>query len=189
MEQKLETQRLILRRFTPQDGDDLYEYLCDAETVKYEPYDPFTLEQACSEAARRATDPSFWAVCEKDTGKLIGNLYFCRQQPQEFRSWEIGYVFNRHYGSRGYATEAALRMLQYGFEVCGAHRIEAHCNPENTRSWQLLERIHMRREGHFSKKATFRNDEAGNPIWHDAYAYGMLEEEWKRVNKDDGARG
>lgn len=180
MQDVFETQRLILRRFTAADGDDLHDYLSDAETVKYEPYDPFTLEQARGEAARRATDGAFWAVCEKAAGKLVGNLYFSRQQPEHFRCWEIGYVFNRRYGGQGYATEATQRMLQYGFEECGAHRIEAHCNPENERSWKLLERVHMRREGHFPKKATFRCDASGQPIWHDAYAYGMLDEEWQR---------
>lgn len=179
MQDVFETQRLMLRRFAADDGDALYDYLSDAETVKYEPYAPFTLEQAKAEAARRAGDEAFWAVCEKSSGGLIGNIYFSRQQPEEFLAWEIGYVFNRRFGGQGYATEAANRMLRYGFEQCGAHRIEAWCNPENTRSWKLLERIHMRREGHFPKKATFESDAAGRPIWHDAYAYGMLEEEWQ----------
>jgi RimJ/RimL family protein N-acetyltransferase len=180
MQDVFETERLLLRRFTAEDGDALYDYLRDAETVKYEPYDPFTPEQAAQEASRRAGDEAFWAVCEKATGRLIGNIYFARQQPEEFRTWEIGYVFHRGFCGQGYATEAARRMLQYGFDACGAHRVEAWCNPENTRSWKLMERLGMRREGHFPKKAFFRLNAAGQPLWHDAYAYGMLEDEWAR---------
>jgi RimJ/RimL family protein N-acetyltransferase len=52
------------------------------------------------------------------------------------------------------------------------------CNPENADSWRLLERLGMRREGFFRKKAFFRTDEAGNPLWHDAYEYAVLEESW-----------
>jgi RimJ/RimL family protein N-acetyltransferase len=182
MMETLETERLILRRFAPDDGADLFEYLSDEETVKYEPYGVLTLAQAQIEAARRATDEAFWAVCQKETGRLIGNVYFCRQQPEQFKTWEIGYVFNRGFTGHGYAMEAVLRVMRFGFEELGAHRIEAHCNPENERSWKLLERVHMRREGHFQKKAFFKYDASGRPLWHDAYAYGMLDEEWKGLN-------
>ncbi|MDR2932966.1 MAG: GNAT family N-acetyltransferase [Oscillospiraceae bacterium] len=176
----LETKRLVLRRFSTSDGADLFEYLSDPRTVRYEPYDPFTFEAAEAEAARRADDPAFWAVCLRDTAKLIGNIYFSKQGPDMFDTWEIGYVFNRSYGGCGYATEAARRVLKHGFDDCGAHRIEAHCNPENTPSWKLLERLNMRREGHFLQKVFFKRDDNGNPMWHDAYAYGMLDVEWRR---------
>lgn len=178
MADTLKTDRLILRRFAPSDGADLFEYLSDAETVKFEPYDAFTREQAEAEAARRANDDAFWAVCLRDGGKLIGNLYFALQQPEQFRTWEIGYVFNKRFGGAGYATEAAIRVMRHGFEDLAAHRIEAYCNPLNERSWLLLERIGMRREGYFPKKAYFRCDESGRPLWHDAYAYGILGEAW-----------
>lgn len=172
-----------IRKFQPEDWQDLFEYLSDEEVVKYEPYCAFSKEEAIKEAARRTTDDAFWAVCLKENGKLIGNLYFCRQQPEKFMAWEIGYVFNRQYNGKGYATEGAFRLLRYGFEVCSAHRIVAHCNPENTASWRLLERLHMRREGHFYKKAFFKYDVGGNPIWHDAYAYAMLSDEWNELSK------
>ena len=174
----METERLILRRFASSDGADLFEYLSDAETVKFEPYDAFSREQAEVEATRRAKDDAFWAVCLKDGGKLIGNLYFALKQPEQFKTWEIGYVFNKHFCGLGYATEAVIRVMRYGFENLGAHRIEAHCNPLNERSWMLQERVGMRREGHFPKKAYFQCDAFGQPLWHDAYAYGMLDEEW-----------
>ncbi len=178
MTEMLNTQRLTLRRFAPTDGEDLYEVLSDEETVRFEPYGVFTLEEAQREAERRASDDAFWAVCFKETGKLIGNVYFALQQPDSYKNWEIGYVFSRSYGGRGFATEAVHRVMRYGFEECGAHRIEAYCNPENVRSWTLLERVHMRREGHFLKKAFFMLDPSGHPLWHDAYAYGLMEEEW-----------
>jgi len=177
----METERLVIRRFKTEDRQDLYEYLSDEDVVFYEPYTVFTKETAREEAARRALNNSFWAVCLKQNHKLIGNLYFEQIEPKNFRTWEIGFVFNKNFQGMGYATESACRILRYGFEECGAHRIFACCNPENTASWRLLERLRMRREGHFLKKATFKNDNQGNPVWHDAFEYAILHEEWVKI--------
>jgi RimJ/RimL family protein N-acetyltransferase len=190
----VETERLIIRPFRADDWEDLYEYLSDEEVVAFEPYPPFSRLEAVKEAERRSRDGSFWAVCLKtsiaeregghsdasESGKLIGNLYFARQEPAEFMTWELGYVFNRGYHGKGYATEAAGRMLAYGFGELDAHRVIAGCDTRNAPSWRLLERLGMRREGCFLKKAFFKRDAAGNPIWHDAYEYAILAEEFAR---------
>lgn len=175
----LETERLILRPFCPDDWQDLFEYLSQESVVKYEPYNVFTEEACQQEAISRSQNGAFWAVCLKENNKLIGNTYFEQQQPKQFMTWEIGYVFNPAFGGQGFATESARAILRYGFEVLGAHRIIAMCNPENSPSWRLLERLSMRREGHFLQKAWFKTDEFGNPLWHDAYEYAILAEEYK----------
>lgn len=174
-----ETDRLIVRSFCSDDWKDLYEYLSEKTVVKYEPYDVFTEEGCREEAVYRAGNSAFWAVCLKEDGKLIGNLYFQQQEPREFLTWEIGYVFNPRYYGAGYATEACKGMLKVGFEQYGAHRIIARCDPENSASWKLLERLSMRREGHYKKPAFFKKDADGRPLWHDAYEYSILEEEFK----------
>jgi RimJ/RimL family protein N-acetyltransferase len=173
----LESQRLVLRGFVHEDWKDLYEYLSDEHVVKYEPYGTLSADNCKKEAERRSEDESFRAVCLKE-GKLIGNVYFQLQPPAEFLTWEIGFVFNRHYHGRGYATEACGRILRYAFEELGAHRVIGNCNPENTASWKLMERLGMRREGHFIKPAFFSMKPDGKPAWHDAYQYAILEEEW-----------
>jgi RimJ/RimL family protein N-acetyltransferase len=101
-----------------------------------------------------------------------------RPRPKRFHTWEIGYVFNPKYCGKGYATEACRRILQHAFEELNAHRIVAECNPENTASWKLLERLSMRREGYYKKPGFFKRTLYGEPIWHDAYVYAILEEEW-----------
>lgn len=178
--QTLKTERLIIRPFTEEDGADLYEYLSDEEVIKFEPYDAFSLEESKKEAARRASDEAFWAVCLKENNKLIGNIYFQKDGPEEFRTWEIGYVFNSAYYGNGYATEACKCLMKLAFEEYGAHRIIALCNPDNTPSWKLLERLKMRREGHFLKPVYFKYSEDNKPLWHNAYQYAILEEEWSK---------
>ena len=173
--QQLETERLVIRRFKEEDWKDLYEYLSDEEVVRYEPYQAFSIEASQNEAKSRAESPAFLAVCLKENNKLIGNIYFAKQ---EFKTWEIGYVFNRSYQGRGYATEAANAVIAYGFNTRGARRIVAMCNPLNTASWRLLERLGMRREGHLKQNIYFKKDEKGNPIWSDTYEYSILKDEY-----------
>jgi RimJ/RimL family protein N-acetyltransferase len=172
------TERLYLRPFRPEDKEDLFEYLSQESVVKYEPYHVFSMEECRQEAARRSQIDSFLAVCLKENNKLIGNVYFQQQEPEEFLRWEIGYVFNPAYYGKGYATEACKRVMKYGFEQLNAHRVIGMCNPENTSSWRLMERLFMRREGHFIKSAFFWRSKDGKPIWHDAYQYSILAEEF-----------
>lgn len=173
-----ETERLILRRFTADDWQDLYEYLSDENVVRYEPYDVYTEEQCKKEAEERAGLDCFWAVCLKGSGKLIGNVFFQQQEPKEFMCWEIGYVFNPRYSGHGYATESCKALMGYAFQELNALRIVAMCNPENPASWRLLERLGLRREGHFIKNIFFKYNVRGEPVWTDTYAYAQLAEEW-----------
>ncbi|MDZ7543907.1 GNAT family N-acetyltransferase, partial [Clostridium perfringens] len=108
--------RLIIRKFQKNDWQDLYEYLSDEEVVKFEPYDVYSENQAKEETIRRSNDESFYAVCLKESGKLIGNLYL---DEGDFDTWELGYVFNRKYQGQGYAAESAKALLNYAFEHLG----------------------------------------------------------------------
>lgn len=178
MRMQLESERLLLRRFKSSDWKNLYDYLSLDEVVRFEPYPPFTEEQCREEAVGRSRLDYFWAVCLKESNKVIGNVYFQKQEPDEFMTWELGYVFNPSFGGRGYATESCLRILEYGFGELKARRIVAMCNPENTPSWKLLERLKMRREGHLIKNIFFKRDAMGKPQWNDTYEYALLADEW-----------
>lgn len=176
----METDCLLIRRFTPDDWQDLYEYLSQEAVVKYEPYEPFTEASSKQEAVRRSGDDSFWAVCLKGCEKLIGNIYLSKQ---EFDTWELGYVFNADYQGKGYATEATQSVVNDAIKNHNARRIIAMCNPLNEPSWKLLERLGMRREGHLRQNIYFKRDSAGYPIWQDTYEYGILAEEWLNLQK------
>ena len=168
--------RLIIRRFKESDWEDLYEYLSNPEVVKFEPYYPYTEDQAKQEAKLRAENKDFYAVCLKDTGKLIGNLYFTQY---DFDTWEIGYVFNDKYHHKGYAFESAHALMNHAFSNLGARRIIAVCSTLNTASWRLMERLKMRREGLLRQNVYFKTDSKGKPIWYDSYEYAILKHEWK----------
>lgn len=171
---ELKTDRLIIRRFSENDGEDLYEYFSNPRVLEFEPYKPFTKAEAYAEAKRRVGDERFLAVC-LENGKLIGNLYFAKG---EFETWEVGYVFNEKYWGKGYASESLLALMKYIFDELGGRRIIAMCDPKNPNSWRLLERVGMRREGTLLQNVYFFTDEEGNPIWKDTYEYAILSSEF-----------
>jgi RimJ/RimL family protein N-acetyltransferase len=171
----IETERLLIRQFQQGDYLDLFEYLSRPETYIFEPGVPITLDQARELATARATGVDFLAVVLKSNSKMIGHIYFAGVEPADLLTWELGYIFNPIFHRQGYASEAAAAVVAHGFSDLGAHRIMARCNPDNPASWKLLERIGFTREGHFHKSGFFRRDAKGNPIWHDAYEYSMIE--------------
>lgn len=173
----METKRLIIRQFEPGDWKDLHEYLSQESVLRYEPGSVSSEEDCKNMATERSQGKDFWAVCLKDTNKMAGHVYFAQKEPKEFLTWMIGYIFNPAYYGKGYATEACQRLLKYGFEELGAHRVMALCNSENAPSWRLLERLLMRREGYFKKEVYFRTAESGQPMWQDTYQYAILKEE------------
>ena len=181
----IESQQLLIRRFKASDWQDLHEYMSKASVVEYEPYEAFDEETSKKVAKLRSEDHAFYAVILKESQTLIGHIYFTLCEPSHKKTYVIGYVFNPNYGGKGYATEACKKIIEYGFEELDAHRIMARCNPENRKSWRLLERLHMRREGHFIKCNYFNVDENKEPIWHDAYEYAILSEEWLSLKESN----
>lgn len=176
----LKTKCLILRKFKSTDWEDLYEYLSDERVVQYEPYGIFSEEECRVEAVSRSKNDSFWAVCLKDSGKLIGNVYLAKQ---DFDTWELGYVFNGSFQTKGYATEAAKALIDHVLVHHKVHRIIAMCNPLNKSSWRLLERLNFRREGHSIQNIYFKRDQYGQPLWSDTYKYAILASEWLAINQ------
>ena len=166
----LETERLILRRFSADDLSDLFEYLSDDEVVKFEPYKAMSLEEAKNNLKWRIETDEMIAVELKETHKMIGNIYLGKR---DFHSLEIGYVFNRKFWGKGYAKEGCAAIIQYFFNN-GIHRIFAECDPDNINSWRLLEAIGFEKEAHLKQNVYFWTDEQGDPIWKDTYIYAKL---------------
>lgn len=177
------TERLILRDFVPEDWPAMYGYLSRELTVRYEPYRPVDEPTARRWAEERSTDPSFVAVCLRESGELLGNLYLAGEAHGRF---ELGYVFDDRRWGKGYATEAARALLADAIKHRGAQRIVAMCDPKNERSWRLLERLGMTREAHLRRNHWFFTDENGQPLWHDTFIYSLMPEDegWRTLARE-----
>ncbi len=168
----IDTERLTIRQFMPDDWQKVYDYTADPEVMAYIPEGQFTEAQAQAFVVKNAGEQAeAFAVMLKAENELIGHMLFHPWfAPQ---TYEIGWVLNPVYHRQGYATEAARSLLEYGFEMLALHRIIATCQPENMPSYRVMEKIGLRREGFF-RKCIYRNDS----LWWDEYFYAMLEEEW-----------
>jgi RimJ/RimL family protein N-acetyltransferase len=177
----LNTPRLTLRRFRPDDADDLHEYLSDPRVYRFEPGDPLDRGQADQRAAEMAASSHFWAVALRNAGKVIGQIYLKQVEPLEHLTCELGYILSPAYQRQGYGTEAAAALVHHALAAGGMHRVVAHCNPENTASRKLLEKIGFRREGLLRQDVFFRRDAAGAPLWTDTCVYALLAAEVARL--------
>ncbi len=145
--------------------------MSDADIIKHLPEDLFskndTKEFIDSNIGKNSKN---YALILKDDESLIGHMIFHKWFAPD--TLEIGWVINSQYHHKGYASEAANRLIEYGFSSLSSHRIIATCQPENVASWKIMEKIGMRKEGHF-KKCIFRRGK-----WIDELFYAILAEEW-----------
>ena len=167
---RIETERLVLRVFTETDYDDLYEYLSQLRDNEFEGYPGITYETGREHLKYRVNSEEFYAIVLKETGKVIGNIYYGKR---DFEAREIGYIVNQNFQRKGYALEAVTAVIDNAF-ANGVHRVFAECDPRNECSWKLLERAGLDREAHFRKNVFFQRDALGKPKWKDTYVYAKL---------------
>ena len=182
----LETSRLLLRPFTMDDLDAFFAIQSRPDVSRYLYWEPRDLEQARGVLAKKASQSVLdsdgqglsLAVVRRDTGALAGevNLFWLSRV---HRSGEIGYVFHPDHAGKGLATEAARVALALGFGTLGLHRIIGRLDARNDASARLLERLGMRREGHFVQNEFVKGE------WTDEVVYALLEDEWR---VDNGTR-
>lgn len=148
----METARLRLRQWRPEDREPFAMLNGDPEVMRYF---PDTLDRRASDALADRIEKliaeqgwGFWAVALKQSGDFIGFVGLHRPAPELPFSpcVEIGWRLARPYWGRGYAVEAAKAVLAFGFEQLGLDEILAFTVKHNRRSWQLMERLGMVRE-------------------------------------------
>jgi ribosomal-protein-alanine N-acetyltransferase len=141
---KLETNRLVIRNFVPDDWRGLQEVAIQyqaSEWAKYEDPWPTGTDEVKGMTQFFTSGDDYLAVSLKDTGKLIGLIAIERRKEQEERVHNLGYVFHPGYSGQGYATEGCRAMMAYLFEQMGIDAIVTGTRPENIPSVRLLERL------------------------------------------------
>lgn len=169
----IKTNRLWIREFEDADWEAVYAYTSKQDVMKYIPGGVQTREDTKKFVSKnRGANAENFPVIETDTNTLIGHIVFHKYFGNH--TYEIGWVFNPAFQQKGYATEAAQAVLEYGFTKLNLHRIIATCQPENTPSYRVMEKAGMRREGFFKKCIPSGDD------WWDEYYYAILKEEFTR---------
>ena len=149
---RLETPRLVIRRMTMADAEDIYEYGRDQEVSRHVLWDAYrSLGEARMylkyvQRQYRLNEPASWGIELKATGRLIGTIGFMWWN-QEYRSAEVGYSLARAYWNQGLMTEALRAVVKFGFEEMNLNRIEAQHETTNPASGRVMEKVGMKKEG------------------------------------------
>ena len=144
---ELETERLIMREMTHADLPSLCEIMKDENTMyAYEgAFSDAEVQEWLERQILRYQKWNFglWAVVLKETGKMIGQCGLTMQPWKDDEVLEIGYLFNRNYWHKGYATEAAAACKQYAFDVLKAEEVCSIIRDTNIRSQNVALRNGM----------------------------------------------
>lgn len=138
----LETLRLAMRKFVPEDHADLRRLDSDPRVMKYVTGRPATAEESAT-AIRRVVryyamypDLGAWYTTRRDTGEFIG--WFSLKYAGGSCDIEIGYWLLPQMWGQGFATEGATAMHDYGFDDLGLDRIIGVTHPDNRASQNVL---------------------------------------------------
>ena len=175
---RIDSERLILRRFEDSDLDLFVAYRNDPEVARYQSWDSFDEREAKAFIREMASAqpgvPGDWfqfAVESRETGELVGDCALQVDGQEPYRA-ELGFTLAREHQGKGFASEAVSRLLTYAFTSLDLHRIFAIADCRNEPSWTLLRRLGLRQEGHFLQNVWFKGE------WSDEYLYAVLKDEW-----------
>jgi RimJ/RimL family protein N-acetyltransferase len=182
------TERLVLRRFEPADAAPLAAYRSDPGTARYQGWStPYSLEAAEAFVAEvAAADPgepgtAFQYAIERGTSPgLVGDVMLATGEDR--RLVEVGVTLAPAARGEGLAAEALTALIEHLFSDAGVHRVEARCDPRNTASRDVFERLGFRQEGHLV--AAYWDEGEG---WLDDVILAMLADDWRAARLADRA--
>lgn len=160
----IETKRLILRELDYIDENDLFEMDSDPEVHLYIENNPVKTINETQKVIKmlksqyKENGIARWAVVDKLTKECIGwsgLKYFNQQLNNHKNFYELGYRFKKKHWGKGFATEASIAILDYGFKNLEVEVIFAISNPKNLNSKKVLTKLG------FDFKETF--DYEGDP--------------------------
>jgi RimJ/RimL family protein N-acetyltransferase len=185
----IETERLLLRRYTDDDFDALFAIQSREDVTRWLPWPERTAEQTADSLAMKIAaiaihqdgDTVTPAIELKATGQLAGDVML-HANSHAHRTGEIGYLLHPDHQGHGYMTEACRPMLELGFTCFGMRRIIGRLEPRNGPSARVLERLGMRREAHFVENEWLRGE------WQSELVYALLEREWRAAQSQPRRR-
>ena len=150
-----ETERLLLREMNQADLPALCKILQDAEVMyAYEhAFDDAEVHAWLNNQLRRYREDGFglWAVILKETGEMIGQCGLTMQDVDGVMVPEVGYLFQKAFWHKGYATEAAVGCKKYAFDVLNLPEVYSIIRENNLPSQRVAKRNGMTPVGRIVK--------------------------------------
>lgn len=186
----LETERLVLRRLTGDDVDDLVELDSDPEVMHFitggRPTPRSEIEDDFLPAIlgyyERFAGYGFWAVIERSTGQFLGWFHFRPATASEPDEVELGYRLRTSAWGKGYATEGSRALIEKGFAELGVERVVAFTMVVHVASRRVMEKAGLRviRTFHQPWPDYIEGEEQGD------VEYGLLRSEWEQLGGTGG---
>lgn len=168
----LNTERLILRQPVLSDAQDVFIFRSDPIVQRFnsnpitEIYEAEELISTINEEYER-TDGIIWGITLKGVDRVIGLVGF--NQWSYHNRAILGYDLAHEFWGQGIGSEAARRVIRFGFEFMGLNRIEAPTIEDNNESRRMLDKLGFTCEG-IRREYSLEDDGK----YHDSAMYGLL---------------
>lgn len=170
----LNSERLIIRDFKQED----YDFFCKQEsaeaTLRYESDSIPTVEDLKKKfkeimSLMESDDRiKYSLLIEKRVSNIPVGRIVIWQIDEKINEWEMGWTIHIDHTKKGYASEAATALIEFGFEQLSANRICANCNEANIASERVMQKIGMKKEG------VLRQTRKLNDKWYGSCVYSIL---------------
>lgn len=176
--QRLETERLILRRFVKEDSEAVYKnWATDPEVTKYLTWQVHPNEKVSKQAVKswlkQYSDDNYyhWAIVLKENGdEPIGGIDVVLIN-EDVSMMHIGYCIGRNWWHQGITSEALKAVMDYLFDVVDVNRIESRHDTRNPNSGKVMMKCGMKYEG------TLHSADRNNQGVCDISYYALLKSE------------
>ena len=169
--QTIETDRLILRRFTIDDAEDMYNnWASDPEVTKFLTWPTHSSvdvsRYVLNDWVSHYEEGDFfnWAMELKENGQVIGNISVVEVK-ERAEAADMGYCMSRAYWGRGLMPEALKAVMDYLFDVVGLNRVAACHDVNNPKSGRVMDKAGMKQEG-ILRGAGRNNLGICDEVWH-----------------------
>lgn len=168
---ELKTERLLLRRLTRADANEIFFLRSNANVLRYlgkEPAKKISEAEEFIDAINKNVDGNdsiLWGITFlEEPSTIIGTICLWNFKPENYRS-EIGYILHPGHWRKGIMKEAINAVVDYGFDVLGLHSIEALLDAENIASCSVLESTGFIKEGHLKESYYFKGKFSDTAIY------------------------
>jgi RimJ/RimL family protein N-acetyltransferase len=186
----LETERLLLRRFTESDVANLHDLDGDPEVMRFvnggKPVSRDVIREETLPRFLRAYERfegfGVWAAIERSTGEFVGLFELYPRKDAGPNEVELGYRLRRSAWGKGYATEGSRALIRKGFTELGVQRVVAETMAVNAGSRRVMEKAGLTyvRTFHQEWPERIEGDEHGD------VEYALTKADWGRQGTQRG---
>ena len=167
---RLETNRLILRRYRESDLDAIYEIITDERLSKYIKYPALTKaeELECIKKWIQEADENKyekWVIQLKATGEVVGNIDV-NTVVKKHNYCNVGYTIRYQYWGNGYAAEALSAVSDHLLYSGGYYLVECSCNELNTQSSRVMEKAGFQKDGYIANRRLNRDGTYSGVVYY-----------------------